>query len=93
MKLTKQRPFVLFVAPVFFAAFISVELHAQTRPSRASMIARAQMWAPTDIAGKNLRLGPAEFESHWQRQSRGLVESACLEDLMGRPGLFASGGW
>jgi membrane-associated phospholipid phosphatase len=42
------------------AALASVELTAEPRPTRASLIAHAQLWAPTDIAGKNLRLGPQE---------------------------------
>ncbi len=46
------------IVGIIFATFISVELHAQARPDRASLIARAQMWAPTDIAATNLRLGP-----------------------------------
>jgi membrane-associated phospholipid phosphatase len=51
-----MRRFAVVVSVV--AAFISVELHAQTRPSRASLIARAQIWAPTDIAARNLERGP-----------------------------------
>lgn len=46
-----------------FAAVTSVELDAQTRPTRASLIAEAQMWAPTDIPGKNLKVGPPDPKS------------------------------
>jgi len=42
------------------AAFIPVELHAQARPTRASLISHAEMWAPADISSKNLRVGPAD---------------------------------
>ena len=51
-----MRGFVFVV--LVLAGFVSVELGGQTRPSRASLIARAQIWAPTDIAAKNLRVGP-----------------------------------
>ena len=36
----------------------SLELRAQTTDTRASLIARAQAWAPTDIAEMDLRRGP-----------------------------------
>ena len=47
------------VVGIFFAAFISVELHAQA-PTRASLIAQAEMWEPTDIPSKNLKVGPPD---------------------------------
>jgi membrane-associated phospholipid phosphatase len=46
------------LAAAIGASLMTVEVHAQARPSRVSLIQRAQIWSPTDIAARNLRLGP-----------------------------------
>ena len=41
----------------------SVELSSQSADTRASLIARAQVWAPTDVAKMDLRRGPRDADS------------------------------
>jgi hypothetical protein len=48
----------LAIGAALAAVFVSLGLEAQTRPTRPSIIARAQVWTPTDVAGTNIRLGP-----------------------------------
>jgi membrane-associated phospholipid phosphatase len=42
----------------FVGLAASVQLRAQTTNTRASLITRAQVWAPTDVAAMDLRRGP-----------------------------------
>jgi membrane-associated phospholipid phosphatase len=50
-------------AGTLFLALLSVELPAQTRPTRAALISHAQLWAPTDIGSKDLRAGPQDVKA------------------------------
>jgi membrane-associated phospholipid phosphatase len=53
---------VVFTGTVLLV-LLSVELPSQTRPTRASLISHAQLWAPTDIASKDLKAGPQDVKA------------------------------